>query len=142
MKKINFLLAIILLIPTITLAGQFGAAIEITECSIGEIETSYSVKKNKVHLEADIYIKNNVMKPVIGASITTGWIKDSKVIDTDKCITGEDGKCMVEHTATLKGGRKAKDLPQIGVRITGVTCPDLKYMYVPNSGFAWIILNN
>ena len=132
MKRVNFLLLVTLLLPSISLA---------TECSIANIDTSYIVTKERISLRADVLINNASRKPVPDAEITTIWLEDSKTKTKAKCITGADGKCKVVYNIRTNKGRKIKDLPQIGVRVTEVICPDLRYIYEPNSGFAWVITN-
>jgi len=142
MKKVYLALAIILATPSLSMAtGQFGAMEVATECKIGEISTGYSVDKNNLTLKATIKIIDTFGLPVSSAEIDAGWTNGNEAISSAGCTTDLNGECTVTHMVKKFRGRHAKDLPQIGVRVLMVTCQDLQYTYVPNSTFAWAILN-
>ena len=144
MKKTYFVLATLLLAPTIALAGmRIPNLVEATvlntggECYIGKIATSYNVSDDKIDFYASIYIIDSGRDPVSGAEVHGAW-RDKKGIVTDgKCTTGDDGKCSIPHIVRTNITKKVTDLPQRGIRIIGVTCPGLKYTYTENSTFAW-----
>ena len=145
MKKISIVLATILAtlaFSTTTMAGVRGLPASGTvqgECFIGSIATSYTVAEARVAFDAVVYIINSTRKPVAGAKIEGAWRSREGAITSGKCTTGDDGKCSIPHVVRLK--EKPDGIPQRGIRIIGVDCPNLEYIYKDNTTFAWAIIN-
>jgi len=144
MKRTSFILAIILLVPTIVLAGiRLPNLVEATilniggECYIGKIDTAYNVSKDKIDFYAEILIIDSGRDPVPGAEINGVWVDKNGTLTGGKCITNNDGKCSIPHMVRTNISKKVTDLPQRGIRIIGVSCPGLEYIYTDNTTFAW-----
>ena len=111
------------------------------ECFIGKIETSHIIKEDRVVYEANIYIRDFNNKPVPKAEIDGVWMGKKGILTAQSCITEEDGTCSVFLVVRAKAGEKITEVPKRGVRITGVDCPNLKYIYIDNTNFAWVTNN-
>ena len=144
MKQINFILILILiytLFPFVATAGIRGMPDTTQgECYIGSIETSHTVTERRVTFDATIYIRDSKRKPVQGTKVEGAWRSKKGVVTSGRCTTGEDGKCSIPHVVRAKHGEKIT-VPQRGIRIIGVNCPDLKYIYIDNTTFAWATTN-
>ena len=134
MKKIILLLTA-LLVPAVTMAGIRNEP----KCYIGVIEPSYAVTETRVTYKASVFIKDEAGKPVPDTLVEGIWRgKKKDQLVPSKCTTKENGKCTLTNVVRL--GEKPEEIPQRGVRVTGVECPKKKYIYVDNTNFAWVFL--
>jgi hypothetical protein len=134
MKK---LVLLFLLIPVVAAAGIRQPQ---GECRIGLIEPSYIVSEERISYNASVYIVDDNLKPVSSATVEGAWMnKKGKVIEAGECETDNAGKCSISYVIKAQQGEKITELQQVGIRIIGVSCPNLSYTYKINSNFAWII---
>ena len=141
MKKTYLILAIILLTPATIIAG-IRTPVVVEKCYIGKIEPSYIVSEKRIAFDAVIYIRDSNNKPVSGAEIHGAWRDKKEIITDGKCTTGDTGKCSIPHVINAGFGETITLLPQRGIRILSVECPDMKYTYKDNSTFAWATLKD
>jgi hypothetical protein len=138
MKRTIFVLTIlaVMSVPIITMAG---IRKPLGECFIGTIKTSHAVAETRVTYGATIFIKDSAGEPVPGTLVEGIWRgKNRENLVPGKCTTDAKGECSIPHVVRL--GEKPEGIPQRGIMVTGVDCPKLKYIYEPNTTFAWAVM--